>query len=192
MTFKQWQKQLDKSVKDIKNFTEPLKLAAYTTTAKMGERIFDEGKTQSGQNIGSYSTKPIYVSLSVAPKPKGAPTGKSGKSKFKDGKGHKSKYFDDGYKGYRDNVGRQTGFVDLSLTGELRMDFGNQKQPAEPRKINDFEYQIRLEKSINQDKREGADEKYGAIFTPSESEKELFFDTIQFEFQNRISKSIGK
>lgn len=194
MTIKEWQRQLDKSVKNLKNFTEPLKLAAYTTTAKMGERIFDEGKTTDGTKIGSYSDEPIYVSLSVAPKPKGRPTGKTGKSKFASGKkagqDHKSKYFDTGYKGYRENVGRQTDKVDLSLTGELRLDFGNQKKNAEPRKITDFEYQIQLNKDIDRKKASGAEEKYGEIFNLSEPERELFFNTIQFEFQNRISKSI--
>lgn len=191
MTLKEWQKKLDDSVKNIKNFTEPTRIAAFTATAKMGERIFDEGKTQSGSDIGDYSTKPLYVSLAVAPKPKGSPTGKTGKSKFEDGRIHKSKYFEQGYKGYRDNVGRQTGFVDLSLTGELRMDFGNQKLTAEPRKINNLEYQIRLDKEVNQNKREGADEKYGIVFSPSETERNIFFDTIQFEFNNRLSKSIS-
>lgn len=189
MTIKEFQVSLENKIKNLKTFTDPLRIAAFTTTAQMGERIFDDGKKEDGGEIGKYSTKPTYISLAVAPKPKGAPTGKTGKSKFKDGKTHKSKYFLSGYKGYRDNVGRQTSFVDLSLTGELRMDFGNQKEVAEPRKISDFEYQIRLDKDIDQKKREGAEDKYGTIFSLSDSEKELFFDTIRFEFNNRLSKS---
>lgn len=192
MTFKQWQDKLDKHTKDLKNFTEPLRVAAYTTTALMGERIFDEGRTTDGATIGQYDDKPMYVSLAAIPRPKGAPTGKTGKSKFKDGKVHKSKYFEEGYKGYRGNVGRQVAKVDLSLTGELRMDFGNQKQVAEPRKISDEEYQIRLDKEIDQDKRQGAEEKYGKIFTVSDSEKEVFYNTVNFEFNNRLHKALGK
>lgn len=196
MTIKEFQLSLDKSVKDLKNFTDPLRIAAYTTTAKMGERIFDEGRTTEGTTIGQYDDEPMYVSLAVAPKPKGRPIGKTGKSKFTSGKkagqDHKSRYFPTGYKGYRDNVGRQTAKVDLSLTGELRLDFGNQKQTAEPRKISDFEYQIQLNKEIDQKKREGAEEKYGKIFSLSDSEKEMFQSVAQLEFNNRISKSIGK
>lgn len=189
MTIKEFQVKLDNKIKNLKLFTDPLRIAAFTTTAQMGERIFDEGKKEDGSEIGQYSTKPTYISLAVAPKPKGRPTGKTGKSKFKNGEDHKSKYFPSGYKGYRENIGRQTAHVDLSLTGELRMDFGNQRPVAEPRKITDFEYQIRLDKDIDQKKRAGAEEKYGEIFTPSEPEKELFFKTIQFEFNNRLSQS---
>ena len=50
------------------------------------------------------------------------------------------------------------------------------------------EYQIRLDKTINQDKREGAEDKYGQVFSLSESERALFQQTIQFEFNNRLSK----
>lgn len=192
MTLKQWQKKLEDSVKNMKNFSEPLRLGAFDATAKMGERIFDEGKKESGAKIGSYSTKPIYISAAAVPKPKGRPIGKTGKSKFesgaKAGQDHKSRYFNSGYKGYRDNVGRQTSFVDLSLTGELRLDFGNGKITAEPRKQSDLEYQIRLDKPINQDKREGADEKYGTIFELSDNEKRTFYNTVQFEFNRRLKK----
>lgn len=192
MTIRQWQQKLDKTIKDLKNITVPMKLAAFSATAKMGERIFDEGRTTEGTKIGSYSDEPIYVSQSATPKPRGALTGKTGASKFKDGKPHKSKYFMQGYKGYRENVGRQANFVDLSLTGELRLDFGNEKTVAEPRKITDLEYQIRLDKSINRDKAGGAEEKYGEIFSLSESERNIFFNTLELEFQNRIAKAIGK
>lgn len=239
MTLKQWQAKLDRSVKNLKNFTEPLRIAAYTATAQMGERIFDEGRTTEGTTIGKYSEEPIYVSMAAVPKPKDQPTGKpsgktrkkkitevqsvldefgdevnrtgrttkrvvigtetvavGGRSVFasgkKKGEKHKSKYFAQGYKGYRDNVERQTAKVDLSLTGELRLDFGNQKEEAIPRKISDFEYQIQLNKEIDQKKREGAEEKYGTIFSLSDTEKSEFVRVAQFEFNNRISKALGK
>ncbi len=195
MTIREFQLSLEQKAKNIRTFSVPLKLAAFTATAQMGERIFDDGRTTDGTVIGQYDDTPMYVSMSAIPKPKGAPTGKplavGGKSKFKDGTPHKSKYFATGYKGYRENVGRQTAYVDISLTGELRMDFGNSgsvSAPAKPRKISDLEYQIRLDKEIDQDKREGLEEKYGDIFTLSDSEKELFYKTIQFEFNNQLSK----
>lgn len=195
MTLKQWQKKLEDSVKNMKNFSEPLRLGAFDATAKMGERIFDDGKKESGAKIGSYSTKPIYISAAAVPKPKGRPIGKTGKSKFESGKkagqDHAMRYFASGYKGYRENIGRQASFVDLSLTGELRMDFGNtrsEKETSKPVKVSDLEYQIRLDKPINQDKREGADEKYGTIFELSDNEKRTFYNTVQFEFNRRLNK----
>lgn len=221
MTIQEFQVSLEQKAKSIRTFSVPLKLASFTTTAIMGQRIFDDGRTTDGTVIGQYDDTPMYVSMSAIPKPKGAPTGKpsgktktkkvfkfnsetsssgtiqkvqvavGGKSKFKDGSPHKSKYFATGYKGYRENVGRQTAFVDLKMTGELRMDFGNsgsESAPAKPRKISDLEYQIKLDKQIDRDKRSGMEEKYGDIFTLSDTEKELFYKTIQFEFNNQLSK----
>lgn len=229
MTQKEYQKILDKRVKDTKIFADALKAGSYTATAQMGERIFDTGKETDGSSMGSYSTKPLYVSLGAVPKPKGAPTGKpsgktsqkkitqvesrldqfgdevttgrrtrrvtigtqtvaiGGKSKFADGEPHKSKYFVTGYKGYRENVGRQTAFVDLSMTGEMRLDFGNDKTIAQPRKITDFEYQIRLDKESSQDKRAGAEAKYGTIFDLTTQELQIFHDTVSFEFRKRLA-----
>jgi hypothetical protein len=198
MTIKEFQIKLDKQVKNLKNFSEPLKLAAFSATTAMGERIFDEGKKADESGIGStYSVKPIYVNpekLTVK-KSIGVKEGKTGKRVFKTGKKagqpHKTKYLAGGYKELRQKVGRQTSKVDLKFSGELRMDFANttsENAPATPQKVNELEYIVRLDKPINQDKREGLEEKYGTIFTPSQKEKELFFKTIQFEFNNRLSK----
>lgn len=194
MTIKEFQIKLDKQAADLDNFAMPLQIAAFTTTAKMGERIFDDGKKSDESPIGGqYSTKPIYVNPNTLTVKKsiGTLTGKSGSGTFKTGKKagekHKTKYLAGGYEELRDKVGRQTSFVDLRFSGELRMDFGNDKQPAEPRKADELEYQIRLDKDINQKKREGMEEKYGTIFSVSDQEKEIFFRTMQFEFNNRLN-----
>lgn len=194
MTIKEFQIKLEKKMLDITMVAAPLRIAAFTTTAEMGGRIFDEGDKADGSPIsGQYSTKPIYVNpdtLSVK-KNIGVLSGKTGQTTFKSGKRegekHKTKYLAGGYKELRDKVGRQTGFVDLRFSGELRLDFGNDKTIAEPRKVDDLEYQIRLDKDINQKKREGMEEKYGNIFSVSESEKDLFYKTMQFEFNKRLS-----
>lgn len=186
--------KLNKQVKDTSILLEPLRIAAFTTTAKMGERIFDDGRTTIGSSIGQYSTTPIYVNpnkLTVGRGSLGVPRGKTGETRFKSGKKegqrHKTKYLEGGYKEFRQKVGRQTAFVDLSLSNELRLDFGNGRMPAEPRKVSDFEYHIRLDKVINQEKRSGMEDKYGTIFTPSEQEEKTFFDTVDFEFRKRLN-----
>ncbi len=196
MTIKEFQISLEQKVKNLKNFTAPLKIAAFTATAKMGERIFDEGKKEDGSPIGQYSTKPFYINPDVLKNMKvpgniGVPKGKTGKTKFttgkKKGERHKTKYLEGGYKELREKLGRQTAYVDLTLSDELKFDFGNDRTIAEPRKINELEYQIRLDKEINQKKREGLEEKYGTIFKVSDSEKELFFETMRIEFNRRLS-----
>lgn len=92
--------------------------------ADMIERVFDAGIDANGSKIGSYSTKPIYVSLAGQSSQvrssslKGA--GKYSRDpKFKNGQPRKSQYFPDGYSGYRAAVGRQNQKVDLRLTGSL-------------------------------------------------------------------------
>lgn len=194
MTFKQYIDNLEKKLSNIKTFSDPLRVAAFDVTAIMGQRIFDEGRKTDGSEIGSqYSTTPIYVNpekLTVR-KNIGSKEGKTGERIFKSGtkKGqpHKTKYLAGGYEELREKVGRQTNYVDLRLSGELRQDFSNDQSVAQPRKINELEYQIKLDKEINQKKRLGIDEKYGTIFKTSDDENKLFFDTIGREFRKQLS-----
>lgn len=194
MTFKQYIANLEKKLSNIKTFSDPLRVAAFDVTAIMGQRIFDEGRKTDGSEIGSqYSEKPMYINpqvlkeMSVKATGLGVPRGKSGKTKFKNGQPHKTKYLAGGYEELREKVGRQTNFVDARLSGELRLDFSNGKTVAEPRKENELEYQIRLDKEINQKKRLGIDEKYGTTFKTSDDENKLFFDTINREFRKQLS-----
>lgn len=95
-------------------------VAAKETEADYKERIFVDGKSSKGANIGKYDTKPFYASksnLKGLPKSKFKPSGKNGKSKFKNGKNKNSTYLKAGYKEFRDRAGRQSGKVDLNLTG---------------------------------------------------------------------------
>ena len=203
MTIREFTDGLGKKITDMKTFTEPLQMAAFSTTEEMSRRIFDEGKKADGTDMTpGYSTIPLYLNPDVLkdmgiPGNIGAPMGKPkgekkrGETVFKTGKKkgekHKTKYLAGGYKELRNKLGRQTDYVDLKLSGELRMDFNNGESPT-PRKINELEYQIRLDKPINQKKRSGMDDKYGIIFTPSEKEKEKFFNVIGFEFRKALSK----
>jgi hypothetical protein len=200
VTIKEYIVSLDSKVKNIKVFTEPLRMGAFDATQGMSRRIFDEGKKTDGSELTpGYSEKPIYINPDTLKKmsvpgnigvPMGKPKGKKkrGETVFKTGEAHKTKYLQGGYKELRNKIGRQTEHVDLKLSGELRMDFNNDSEIAEPRKINELEYQIRLDKPINQDKRGGMEKKYGEIFTLSEGEKEHFFEVVGFEFRKALSK----
>jgi len=212
MTIKEFQISLDDRVKNMSTFTAPLQLAAFSATTQMAGRIFDEGKDEeefqiSRPGFSTYSTKPIYINPDTlknmgVPGNIGVPMGKPKEGKKTGAKKRTfkkkgelfavetknvTKYLAGGYKELRNKLGRRIDIVDLKLSGELRMDFSNQKKVAEPRMINELEYQIRLDKVINQKKREGLEEKYGTIFSLSEREKEKFFETIQFEFKKRLA-----
>jgi hypothetical protein len=95
-------------------------VAAKEVEAEYKDRIFKDGKDSKGKSIGRYDTKPMYVSpkqLKGLPKGKFNRKGKTGQSKFKNGKKHRSTYLSGGYKELRDKTGRQSKRVDLNLTG---------------------------------------------------------------------------
>lgn len=116
-------------------------------------RIHNEGKDVNDKLIGQgkYSTKSTYISLSQSPK-KFQAKGKSGNTKFKNGKPHKSGYFPNGYKQFRDTIGRRTSVVNLQLSGKLKTDFII--------KNNGSKWLIGFEGSYGKNISEGLEEKY--------------------------------
>lgn len=141
---------------------------ALTTRSQNLNRVHNEGKTADDTMIGDtqYSTKATYISLDKSPK-KFTPKGKTGKSKFKNGKQHRSGYFPDGYKGFRTAIGRTTSHVNLQLSGLLKTKL--QVQGAGKT------YKVGFESGYGSDVAEGLEQKYSQQIwgiTPSE-EKEL-------------------
>jgi hypothetical protein len=97
-----------------------LREVATTQLAEMKVRIFEDGQDENNGAIGSYSTKPIYVNPNNSPK-KFTPIGKTGNNKFSDGRPHKTRYFAQGYKGFKTEIGRnKTGTVNLSLSRDFQ------------------------------------------------------------------------
>lgn len=84
------------------------------------ERIHTSGMASDGSEIGQYSTKPMYVNPKNSPK-SFQPTGKTGRSTFiKSGNPHLTKYFDQGYRAFREEIGLASDKVVLTLRGKLR------------------------------------------------------------------------
>ena len=127
---------------DLKTTTDPNKLSRVGAEQLIGDmirRIHYEGLSGNGGLIGNYSTEPIYVSLNAFVRKKGkvvkSATGKPigggkilrGKGKnsesdvFDNGKKRKSRYFEQGYLEYHDEMGNGTK-VNLTLTGQLSND----------------------------------------------------------------------
>ena len=103
-----------------------LRTASLSVLGGMRNRIQIYGKDSTGQKIGDYSKKGAYFSLSRSKKNIGRPLGKefNGKrrSKFasgeRKGQDHKSRYFPDGYFGWKTAMGANVlGTVNLTLTG---------------------------------------------------------------------------
>jgi len=89
--------------------------------ASNARRVHNEGRAVSGSPIGKYSTKAAYfkaaATRSIQPK------GKTGKTTFKNGKPHKTRYFSNGYRGYKSALGFDAGRVNMQLTGRLKADW---------------------------------------------------------------------
>ena len=86
-------------------------------------RVHNDGKAVNGNNIGTYSTKATYINPKNSPRRFATGGKNSTKSIFKNGKPRKTKYFKNGYKGFRNEIGRETAYVNLQLTGTLKSDF---------------------------------------------------------------------
>lgn len=104
-----------------------VKEIATTIKASNLRRIHTDGKAVDESSIGKYDTKEIYVNPKNSPK-KFTGLGKGGKTKFKSGRSHKTRYFKDGYKGFRAKIGRETSKVNLSLFGRLSKEFVQQQR----------------------------------------------------------------
>jgi hypothetical protein len=120
-------KKLEKMAKDID--IKPFYEVTNEIIARQENRIFNKS-TGSNGTMPKYSTKPTYISLSQMPR-QVAPKGKFGKTKFLNGKIHKSAYFNHGYSEFKkamDKGGR--GHVNLWLTGRFRKGFTNSANPV--------------------------------------------------------------
>lgn len=123
----------------------------------MRRRIHNEGLTAKLISIGSYSTEPAYFNprrgaISVSAQNKG----KTGKSEFNNGKPHKTRYYSDGYKGWRKANRRKTGKVDLFFKGDLSRGFTFQKFTNELFGLG-FNNTINLKKAIGLESHFNAD-----------------------------------
>jgi len=78
----------------------------------------------------------------------------------------------------------------LVLTGDLQSDFVNGKLTnPEPKKVNANEYVVTLSRKLNQDKRNGLEDKYGVIFHSTKEELTNFNKIASLELKNEFSKA---
>ena len=110
MTFNSTDEYIQEQIRRLNDYAKESNNAGFyavagSTHGEVIERIFDDGLASDGTKIGEYSTKPISISKSKQ-------VVKTGQS-----------YFKGGYKEYRDKAGRQTEYVDLALSTQLRREF---------------------------------------------------------------------
>jgi hypothetical protein len=110
MTPSDFTDRLTKYVAEVRQSTPKIVgIAVQDVLAAMLDRIFVDGKDTGNRRIGRYSTKSISVTFPIP----GLPTPARSKGK--------TITFPGGYKEFRAKVGRQNKFVNLDLTGSLRL-----------------------------------------------------------------------
>lgn len=195
----EWSKYIQRRIEQ-KLMDDAYKKAVIFTIGKMGSRIFEMGQKSSGGSIGRYSTRnPLYVSNQNSPR-NGTLRGKTGQRKFKNGNTHKTTYYPN-YKSFREAMGRETGFVNLRLSGRLYRNFLNSvytglpeaskkavgKAPVLPAMLGKLDYAITLNPE-NMAKAKGMELKYGKIFNLTAREKIDFRNMVKFEMIKALTR----
>lgn len=179
MTTKEFKKLLDRQLDEI-NKANIFFLTISESHARQVKRIFVEGQNEMDTDIGQYnSTAPIYISPIQSPI-KISPKGKSGSSVFKNGKAHKSAYFDS-YKAFRSAIGRQVSKVNLRLSEALKIDFQTSLQRSGE------DYISGIKNDTNVGKAEGAIDRYGDIFHYTISEKKYYYSELKKDLLNFLN-----
>ncbi len=190
MTVEEYNAKLSDFIVELKQKNIPFDRAVQSSVQQVGNRIFVEGKKTNGEPIGQYNTTdPLYVNPDKD-SPKTFPKkGKEGNTKFKDGKDHKTGYFDS-YADFRAEIGRPIDTINLVLSGDLQSDFRKAEagQPAEATKISPTKYVVQLDREINEKKFEGAEDRFGEISNMSVKELEDYQIIGEKELINAMAK----
>lgn len=180
MTTEEYNKKLDEQLKQISN-AKFLLTSVSEVHARQVKRIFNTGINGDNEKIGNYnSSDPLYVNPDDSPK-KFPTKGKTGEAVFKNGKKHKTGYFDS-YKAFRKAIARETGFVNLRLTENLKFDFTNSLT------LMGSMYVTGTKKKENTDKVNGAISKYGvATFQLTDNEKQIFIESVKLKLIDTLN-----
>jgi hypothetical protein len=155
---------------DIPNMLNDISVGLLRT---MKRRIHTDGMTVNQTSIGDYDTTPMYVNPNRgAVKVALANKGKHGQTKFANGKDHKTRYYSDGYRGWRKANRRNTDKVNLFFKGDLDRSFTFQK-------LDDTTFSIGFSDRENWDKARGLEQHFNAdIWGVGERENEIIKKTI--------------
>lgn len=153
----------------------PIALAAQDTHVKMVSRIFEDGETSKGNQLGYNTTDPLYVNPKTG-SPKNFPVkGKNGSDTFKSGKNkgkkHKTGYFES-YKDFRNAIGKTNKSINLNLTGILESDFSKGVI-----KLGDLKYVS----MVTNERNKAIVEKFDVYFKLSKEERTFFKERLTDE-----------
>lgn len=145
--------------------------AAFNSLAQIANRVQQRGELTAGGKIGGgkYSTKELksfgtaFSFSSIATKRQ--------KKRRADNEDTEDQ-FDGGYKEFRESLGRQTAFIDLTLTGDMFRAFTVVR-------IGDEGWGIGFVNDLEHKKYTYHRDRFGEMLMPSKSELELAFKDVQ-------------
>ena len=183
MTVEEYNAKLSDFIVELKQKNAPFEIAVQGNVQQVRARIFVDGKKSNGEPIGEYNTtNPLYVDPDTLTNKSFPKKGKNGNTKFKDGKDHKTGYFDS-YSDFRVELGLPINTINLHLTGDLESDFGKAATKISPTK-----YVVQLDRDENIPKFEGAEARFGEIAAQTIQEKEDFEKDSLNELINAMDK----
>lgn len=159
--------------------------------SRIKKRIFTEGINSAGQQIGNYSTEPIYATRKQFAKP-GAfvPTGETRYLSTTQRRGRtvnttrkvKTMYLPAGYKQLRDVQGMQTNYVDLKYRGRTRRAYVLEEK--------DTEVLLGLNTPLAAQIKGEQEERFkGYIFRATEGELEVYNSGVNSSFE-RLTRGL--
>jgi hypothetical protein len=176
VTIEELNRKLDKFSKELES-NNWVEIGARSTITRMGERIFERGLNTDGRKMGEYSTTPAIINTESAPRTLPNDSFFRFKQPSRRGKkGYFGTFFAGGYDEFKTSQGRNQGFVNLKLSGEMQGDFLNGF--VKKGKLGAI---VAFKKTINAKKRETHERKYGTIFDASKSEIKNFEKVVTFE-----------
>jgi hypothetical protein len=182
MTPEQAIAKFNESIKKMRDAKPYIELFNEVKT-QLSERIFVQNKNATGGPIGEYSKKGIYVNPLNAPR-SFSTAGKSGKTKFENGKPHKTRYFTD-YGQFKTTIGEGSK-VNLRLFRNFERGFNT----GDNLKIEGdiIKYTIGIQNSIAnpEGKVESIQERYPDTFKNSAEEKEFIIKELKVIAINSI------
>lgn len=109
----------------VKNLPKKLNILVEDLSQSIRQRVEESGINSKGQKFSDYSKNEGYFQSESPVKRTSDTFGRPWKSdgkkrnKFANGKKHKTKWFGDGYDGYKMNVDRNLGFKNFALSGQM-------------------------------------------------------------------------
>jgi hypothetical protein len=196
MTAEEFAISIRRKIDRLQSDDKPLRDATASAHGQMAQRIFEKGQTSDESNIGSYSTKDIWINPDkTATRNKGGFNplkGKNGNTEFKTNPARvrKTSYFE-GWKGLRSAQGLPTDNVNLNFTGEMRSDFSRPIENLDPFKVANNEYVFRFtaKPELNNDKARGNEAHFNkTIFKLSKQERDTFYRVATAEIRRLLEQ----